>query len=90
MICARQRVTHLTEEHEVSIPPNGLFWLGPEGGEGVTVNQVLEEQKEDAHSNAESEHKEHTAHCADLKGLRLVEISRDPVEARQLPVPLVL
>lgn len=44
MVFTNHRATHLTEEHEVSVPPDGLLGLGPEGWEGVAVHQVLEEQ----------------------------------------------
>lgn len=44
VVRAGQRATHLTEEHEIPVPPEGLLGLGPEGGEGVAVHQVLEEQ----------------------------------------------
>lgn len=90
MLCNGQPPTHLTEEHEVSVPPAGLLRLGPEGGKGVAVHQVLDEQQEDAHPDAEGKHEEHAAHRADLKGLGLVEVSRYPAEARQLTVPFVL
>lgn len=49
---------------------------------------MFEDENDESYSNAEGEGEEHAGHCADIEGLRLVDVGGHS-EAREFAIPFV-